>query len=226
MKNETFGEVIREARKLKGISLREMASTIGISHPYLSQLETGRNNNPSIEIILSLSRELDLSFSYLVHLSDVDIGTDLDISDNIMKVLKLLKPSDYENWNTFEEFKQVFSEKNYLPILNNTDEIEASEELIHNFYEIVQKFKKIEQNTVNSAVIQQALAMDETTSTEKEAEKRLKRWQGIDNYNRDIQTAIYLNPNNEGKYYFFKEGIEIPEETQEKLRLIIKTILD
>lgn len=228
MNDETFGEVIREARKLKGVSLREMASRIGISHPYLSQLENGRNNNPSIEIILSLSRELDLSLSYLVHLSGIDIGIKQDIPEDVMKVLKLLKPSDYEGWNTFEEFKKSFSEKNYLMKSNSVDEdeVKSNREFIYNFYEIVKKFKSIEQNAVNSAVIHQAFAVDESKDSEKAAEIRLKKWQAIDNYNRDIQTAIYLNQDNEGKYYFFKEGIEIPEETQEKLRSIIKTILD
>lgn len=36
-----FGKMLRQERKEKGMMLAEMASQLGISSPYLSQLETG-----------------------------------------------------------------------------------------------------------------------------------------------------------------------------------------
>lgn len=228
MEQETFGEVIRKARKAKDVSLREMASRIGISHPYLSQLENGKNNNPSIDIILDLSRELDISFAYLVHISGVDVGLKKNLPKNVIQILKLMKPSDYEGWNTFDEFKKASIEKGHINV-NETDDLEAaanSEKALLDLYNNLQQFKKIEQNAVNNAVIHRALTIEEPEDIKKEVQSQFSEWQSIDNYNRNIPTAIYLDPNNEGNFYFFKDGVEIPKETQEKLRLMIKTILD
>lgn len=46
-----FGEKIRTLRKQKGITLKEMASSIGISAPYLSALEHGHRSRPSWYLI-------------------------------------------------------------------------------------------------------------------------------------------------------------------------------
>lgn len=228
MEQGTFGEVIKQARKVKGVSLREMASKVGISHPYLSQLENGKNNNPSIDIILDLSRELDVSFAYLVHISGVDVGLKKNLPEKVINILKIMSPSDFEGWQNFEEFKEIFIKKGHITV-KETDDTEAGEDSENNLlklYNSLQQFKKIEQNAVNNAVIHRALAMDESKDSKKEVESRFTEWQAIDYYNRDMPTAIYLTPDNEGNFYFFKEGVEIPEEVQEKLRLMIKTILD
>ncbi len=50
--------------------------------------------------------------------------------------------------------------------------------------------------------------------------------QSISNYRNDIPTPIYLNKENLGNFYFVKDAEEIDAKTQEKLRTIIKTILD
>ncbi|WP_313469477.1 helix-turn-helix transcriptional regulator [Lysinibacillus sp.] len=228
MEQDTFGEVIKQARKAKGISLREMASKVGISHPYLSQLENGKNNNPSIEIILDLSRELDLSFAYLIHLSGVDVGLKKSLPEKVINILKIMNPSDFEGWHSFEEFKKVFIEKGHI-IAKETDDTEAvedNEKDLLKLYNNLQKLKKIEQNAVNNAVIHLALSTDEPEDIKKEVQSQFTEWQAINNYNGNVPTAIYLNSDNEGNFYFFKEGVKIPDEVQEKLRLMIKTILD
>lgn len=50
--------------------------------------------------------------------------------------------------------------------------------------------------------------------------------QAIENYKNNIATPVYLNENNEGNFYFFKDSGPIPEKVQEKINKIIKTILD
>lgn len=57
---KTIGEYIKNKRKEKGLSLRELARITGISHPYLSQLENGHNNNPSPSVLSSLAPVLDM----------------------------------------------------------------------------------------------------------------------------------------------------------------------
>ena len=44
----------KEMRKSKCLTLRKVESLTGISNPYLSQLETGKINNPSYDIVRKL----------------------------------------------------------------------------------------------------------------------------------------------------------------------------
>ncbi|EEM57728.1 MULTISPECIES: helix-turn-helix domain-containing protein [Bacillus cereus group] len=64
-----LGEYIRKVRKEKKLSLRKAAELTGVSHPYLSQLETGSNKKPSIEILEKLALGLDLHNNYLTYLA-------------------------------------------------------------------------------------------------------------------------------------------------------------
>lgn len=43
-----FAKLIKEARKDKGVSLSQAAAGSGISKPHIWDLETGRQNNPTI----------------------------------------------------------------------------------------------------------------------------------------------------------------------------------
>ena len=84
MKKYILGDVIHKARTAKGISLRELSRRTGISHPYLSQIETGKNKNPSIEFLLKLNEELQLTFVFLLAISSTDMGLSKDISKEVI----------------------------------------------------------------------------------------------------------------------------------------------
>lgn len=56
-----FGEFISQRRKLKKISLRNMAESLDLSPSYWSDIEKGRRNPPRIEILEELSNILGLS---------------------------------------------------------------------------------------------------------------------------------------------------------------------
>ncbi|MEK5100929.1 helix-turn-helix domain-containing protein [Cytobacillus sp. FSL M8-0252] len=45
-------------------------------------------------------------------------------------------------------------------------------------------------------------------------------------YKNEISIPIYLNKDNEGNFYFFKDSELIDDDTQQKLRNIIKTLLE
>lgn len=62
----TIGNLIKEKRLEKNISSRELARRSGVSQPYLSQLETGRNDNPSINAINKLSKGLGITLLELL----------------------------------------------------------------------------------------------------------------------------------------------------------------
>jgi transcriptional regulator with XRE-family HTH domain len=64
-----LGSYIKEKRTEKSISARELSRRSGISQPYLSQLENGKNDNPSIEALKKLSKGLGVSYTQLLEMA-------------------------------------------------------------------------------------------------------------------------------------------------------------
>ena len=64
MSSKTFGKLIRQARKDREYSQRELAKLIGVNFTYLSKLENDHADYPpSKEVIQSLAKHLDLKRS-------------------------------------------------------------------------------------------------------------------------------------------------------------------
>ncbi|MBI2842124.1 MAG: helix-turn-helix domain-containing protein [Armatimonadetes bacterium] len=66
----TFGSTIRDRRKELRLSLREVADAARIDFTYLSKVETGRFPPPSEEVILKLSKTLELDADELLALAN------------------------------------------------------------------------------------------------------------------------------------------------------------
>jgi len=62
-----YGQVIKKIRKEKKMTSSELAKKAGVSQPYLSQLETGKNNNPTNGVIKKIADGLDVSFIHLLN---------------------------------------------------------------------------------------------------------------------------------------------------------------
>jgi transcriptional regulator with XRE-family HTH domain len=60
----SLGQRLRELRDKADLSLRELAKSIGISSPFLSDIELGRRF-PSEEILAKLARALNVSLEHL-----------------------------------------------------------------------------------------------------------------------------------------------------------------
>jgi transcriptional regulator with XRE-family HTH domain len=56
----TLGEIIRRQRELNKLSMRQFADMVGISNPYLSQIERGLRA-PSERVLDAIAHSLDLS---------------------------------------------------------------------------------------------------------------------------------------------------------------------
>lgn len=56
-------KVLKELRRKKALTLREVEEITGISNPYLSQLENGKIKSPSAQILrkLALLYEVDVN---------------------------------------------------------------------------------------------------------------------------------------------------------------------
>lgn len=50
---------IRKYRKEKGLTLKELASNVGITAGYLCHLEKGTRSNPSVELMENIAKELN-----------------------------------------------------------------------------------------------------------------------------------------------------------------------
>src|SRR5579875_3524146 len=58
----TLGVVLRLARDAKGFSLRHVENETGISNAYLSQLETGKVENPSPRVLKNLAELYEVTY--------------------------------------------------------------------------------------------------------------------------------------------------------------------
>ncbi len=56
----TLGEIIRRQRELTELSMRQFAGMVGISNPYMSQIERGLRD-PSEAVLEAIAQNLDLT---------------------------------------------------------------------------------------------------------------------------------------------------------------------
>jgi HTH-type transcriptional regulator, competence development regulator len=96
--NQSFGELIRQARKDKGLSQRELAKLIGLNFTYLSKLENDRADYPPKEdVIRSLGKNLDLNEEELIFLAGRIPQHDEDFIKQHYKVMPALFRRMQEN---------------------------------------------------------------------------------------------------------------------------------
>ncbi|MEQ6050175.1 helix-turn-helix domain-containing protein [Lysinibacillus capsici] len=121
--NETFGEAIKRGREEKKLSLRGLAKSINISHPYLSQLENGKTTNPSLQIVFKLAEALDMSLAYLIHLSGIEVnGFHFTLPDEMLPDFQLTNYSILKQHNTMDSFENFVESQRQLGINIDTPE--------------------------------------------------------------------------------------------------------
>ena len=59
-----FGKTLREIRKRKKLTMKELAQKIGVSESLISQIETDKVS-PAIDTLLKITDELNIDFEYL-----------------------------------------------------------------------------------------------------------------------------------------------------------------
>ncbi|TCK67921.1 helix-turn-helix protein [Winogradskyella wandonensis] len=84
-----IGKALRDIRKGKKITQKELAETVGISNTYLSEIENN-SRRPSIDILKKISDSLGVNILYLI--------------------LKSLEENDLKNENKAEFLNKVNSE--------------------------------------------------------------------------------------------------------------------
>ncbi|CAH1199472.1 hypothetical protein PAECIP111891_01270 [Paenibacillus allorhizoplanae] len=64
-----FYDKLRDMRKMKGFTIRELADRSGVSAAYISQLENGNRGIPSPDVLMKLSEGLNTSYSELMDIA-------------------------------------------------------------------------------------------------------------------------------------------------------------
>lgn len=151
MEKPSFGETLKNARLTKGFSLRELARRLDISHPYLSQLENGKNDTPSILILKKLARILDVPFFYLALLSNTEIGLRPDAAEDAKETLRvyqnLLKTTAFfKKLQSFDYFKDWLTND----VFYDRGDIRWSEPHLKDTYRNFTLFKEIEEKFMSS----------------------------------------------------------------------------
>jgi transcriptional regulator with XRE-family HTH domain len=72
-----LGEFIRRQRELQELSMRQLADLVGISNPYLSQIERGLRE-PSEKVLGAIAENLELSAEVLYEHGARRSGQDVD----------------------------------------------------------------------------------------------------------------------------------------------------
>lgn len=83
-----IGKNIKRLRESKNISARELSRRSGVSQGYLSQLETGKNNNPTNDVLKKLADGLNVEHEYMLYLAGV---IDEDSYNAKVKTKKMIK---------------------------------------------------------------------------------------------------------------------------------------
>jgi HTH-type transcriptional regulator, competence development regulator len=64
-----FYDKLRDLRKLKGYTIRELSDRSGVSAAYISQMENGSRGIPSPEVLMKLSEGLNTSYEELMEIA-------------------------------------------------------------------------------------------------------------------------------------------------------------
>lgn len=66
MTDNALGHYLRAHREAAGLSVRQLASRVGVDHGYLVRLEAGQKSNPSADLLYRLAEALELDNTELL----------------------------------------------------------------------------------------------------------------------------------------------------------------
>ncbi|MCY9664192.1 helix-turn-helix domain-containing protein [Paenibacillus alginolyticus] len=107
-----FYDKLKDMRKLKGFTIRELADRSGVSAAYISQLENGNRGIPSPEVLMKLSEGLNTSYSELMDIAGYleSSPSDQQFQSNPVNLRRFLR----ENELMFDGFVLTAEDKEWV----------------------------------------------------------------------------------------------------------------
>jgi transcriptional regulator with XRE-family HTH domain len=110
-----FYEQLRDMRKLKGFTIRELADRSGVSSAYISQLENGNRGVPSPDVLMKLSEGLNTPYSNLMQIAGyLEQSLDSQRSDDYVKPRVNLRRFLRENELIFDGIELTEQDKEWI----------------------------------------------------------------------------------------------------------------
>ncbi|WP_248924931.1 helix-turn-helix domain-containing protein [Paenibacillus hamazuiensis] len=106
---------LRDMRKLKGYTIRELSDRSGVSAAYISQLENGNRGVPSPEVLQKLSEGLNTPYDELMRLAGyLDRDREADGNDGVAKTPVNLRRFLRENDLVFDGIELTEQDKEWI----------------------------------------------------------------------------------------------------------------
>ena len=119
-KKKTFGTYIRSLRLYRGFGLRELARQLGISAPYLSNLEKDKRGAPPVDLVRAIVKILDADSENIYDLAGKSRNTIAsDIEDLLIakpEIVSLLRSANFFNLSK----QQILEIKETMTSLNTS----------------------------------------------------------------------------------------------------------
>ena len=116
----TFGTYIRSLRLYRGFGLRELARQLGISAPYLSDLEKDKRGAPPVDLVRAIAKILDADSENIYDLAGISRNTIAsDIEDLLIakpEIVSLLRSVNFFNLSK----QQILEIKETMTSLNTS----------------------------------------------------------------------------------------------------------
>jgi len=117
-KGETFGSYVRRLRIKRNIGQRELARAIGVSAPYLNDIEKSKRAAPRVDVINALAQVLDADLETINDLAGSsknalppDIAEFIRINQEVISLLRMIKNYGLSKTEIAELGKSMISTK-------------------------------------------------------------------------------------------------------------------
>ena len=119
-KKKTFGTYIRSLRLYRGFGLRELARQLGISAPYLSDLEKDKRGAPPVDLVRAIAKILDADSENIYDLAGKSRNTIAsDIEDLLVAKPEIVSLLRYANFFNLSK-QQILEIKETMTSLNTS----------------------------------------------------------------------------------------------------------
>lgn len=114
MENEkvSLAEFIRSARDRKGLTLRAVEESTGVSNAYLSQLETGKIRRPSPIVLHKLSELYEVSYGEILGLAGYPVPDEAGDSSGLHHAASRIGPVTAEEEQQLIEYLAFLRSRN------------------------------------------------------------------------------------------------------------------